>query len=57
MQPQRRRGIPTELAVGRRSLDIEFRVRNPISPAYWGVGTTSPFVGLNMQSLMVRYEW
>jgi hypothetical protein len=56
-KPQQRLRIPPELVVNRHGLDIEFRVRNPASPLYLGTGPTSAFLGLNLQSLTVRYEW
>jgi preprotein translocase subunit SecE len=55
--PQQRLRIPAELVARRRGLDIELRIRNPASPLYLGVGPTSAFLGLNVQSLTVRYEW
>lgn len=48
--------IPGALAAKRRGLDIEFRVGNPESPAYLGVGPLGDFLGLDVRRLLVRYE-
>lgn len=56
-QPLQRLRIPSDLIERRHGVDIEFRPRNPASPLALGVGPTSAFLGLNVQSLTVRYEW
>jgi Family of unknown function (DUF6311) len=58
LRPASRRetGIPAELAAGRRSLDLEFRLRNPEAPLYLGVGPLSSFLGLNVRRIALRTE-
>jgi hypothetical protein len=56
MRPQRRVRIPAALAESRRGLDIEFRIRNPESPLYLGVGPWPAFLGLNVQQLTMQAE-
>ena len=46
--------IPGEVAARRHGLDVEFRIRNPESPWYVGMGAIPNFLGLRVRSLVVR---
>jgi hypothetical protein len=46
--------IPADLVAGRRDLNIEFRIRNPESPQFLGVGAQGNFFGVRLRALTVR---
>ena len=46
--------IPAAVVSARHEIDIEFQVRNPESPQYLGIGTLPRFLGLNLQSMVLR---
>lgn len=48
--------IPGNLTAGRKTLDLEFRFRNPEAPLYLGVGPSSSFLGLNVRWITLRVE-
>jgi hypothetical protein len=51
-----RRNIPISGGIldGYAGLDVEFRIRNPESPLYVGAGFVPDFLGVNLQSVIVR---
>jgi hypothetical protein len=46
--------IPASLVGERGDLNIEFRIRNPESPQFLGIGTQPSFFGVRLRSLTVR---